>query len=191
MANTNVAFGLKPVRAVGSKPYNDGTTLFHLPSSYATAVFVGDPVTRNGSADAAGVPTVALSAAGGAITGVVVGFQDAASMTLGYGAASTARYALVETDPNTMYEVQEDSVGGALAAADIGLNADLAIAAGNTTTRRSAVQLDTSTKATTATLNVRILGLAQRPDNEIGANAKVYVMINNSTEVPGTAATGV
>ena len=42
----------------------------------------------------------------------------------------------------------------------------------------SAAQLDTSTKATTNTLQLRILGFSQRVDNAIGANAKVLVQIN-------------
>lgn len=188
MANVDTPFGLKPVRNAGSGPYNDGTVLFYAPASYATALFVGDPVLRAGSADSAGVPSINRAAATGAITGVVIGFQDPASMELGYGAASTDRYVLVRTDPETMYEVQ---VNGTLAAADVGLNANVSLGTGNTFSRKSGTELDAATKATTATLQLRILGFAQRPDNEIGADAKVYVKINNSTEVAGTASAGV
>lgn len=188
MANVDTAFGLKPVRDAGSAPYSDGVELFFVPASDSTALFVGDPVIRAGSADSSGVPSATRAGATGAITGVVVGFQDPASMELGYGAASTARYALVRTDPATLYEVQ---VNGTLAAADVGLNANVSLAAGSTFTRRSAVELDAATKATTATLQLRIMGFAQRPDNEIGADAKVYVKINNSTEVAGTASAGI
>mgnify|MGYP000311167172 CR=1 FL=1 len=49
---------------------------------------------------------------------------------------------------------------------------------GSTITGLSGAQLDTSTKATTNTLNLRIHGFVQRADNEIGANAKVLVSIN-------------
>jgi hypothetical protein len=191
MANQNVASGLKPVRDAGSRPYNAGLEIFYVPASDGTALYQGDAVLKAGSADAAGIASVARAADTGAITGVVVGFTDPTSMTAGYRAASTAAYVLVNTDPDTLYEIQEDGVGGAIAATDIGLNANLVTAAGSSYTKRSGTMLDTSTKNTTATLQLRIVGLAQRPDNEMGTNAKVLVKINNSTEVPGTASVGV
>jgi hypothetical protein len=190
MANGNVASGLKPVRMADSSAYAGCIDVFYLPSSVATAAYVGDPVKLGGSADAGGIASVALCAAGDTITGVIVGFTDAASMTLGYGAASTVRYPLVCHGQDVLFEVQEDGVGGAIAAADIGLNADIIVAAGSSYTRKSGVMLDTSTKATTATLALRIKGLAQRPDNEMGTNAKVLVTLNNTTETPGTASAG-
>jgi hypothetical protein len=191
MANGDTAFGLRPVRMKDGSPYNGAADMYSLPSSVATHAFVGDPVKLAGSADTAGVATVALCAATDTITGVIVGFADAASMTLGYGAASTARYPLVCHGQDVLFEIQEDSDGGALAADDIGLNADIIVAAGSTFTRRSGVELDTSTKNTTATLGLRIVGLAQRPDNAIGANAKVLVSLNDTTESPGTASVGI
>lgn len=191
MANQNVAFGLKPVRDAGSAPYNDGVEQFYVPASDGTALHVGDPVIKAGSADTAGVASVTRAGVTGAITGVVVGFADPAGMELGYRAASTAGYVLVRTDPDTLYEIQEDSDGGALAAADIGLNANLVAGTGSSYTRQSGFMLDTSSKATTATLQLRIVGLAQRPDNAIGDQAKVLVKINNSTEVAGTASAGI
>jgi hypothetical protein len=151
---------------------------------------VGDPVKLAGSADAAGVASVALCAATDTITGVIVGFEDAASMELGYGAASTIRYPLVAHGQDILFEIQEDGVGGAIAAADISLNADIIVAAGSTITRKSGVMLDTSTKNTTATLGLRIRGIAQRPDNALDTNAKVLVSLNDTTESPGTASDG-
>lgn len=190
MANTNVARGLVPVRMADGSPFSAATNLAYAPASDATALFIGDPVKLAGSADAAGVPSVTRCAAGETISGVVVGFQDATSMLAGYGAASTIRYPLIVRGQDILFEVQEDAVGGALAAGDIGLNADLIIAAGSTYSKDSGVMLDTSTKATTATLQVRIRELAQRPDNELSANAKVLVTLNNTTESPGTASAG-
>lgn len=190
MANENVAFGLKPVRMADGSPYNGAVDTYYLPSSIATAAYVGDPVKLGGSADAGGIASIALCAAGDTITGVIVGFTDAASMTAGYGAASTVRYPLVAHGQDILFEIQEDSVGGALAAVDVGLNADIIVAAGSSYSKRSGVMLDTSTKATTATLALRIEGLAQRPGNDIGNNAKVLVTLNNTTESPGTASAG-
>ena len=191
MPNANVAFGLNPVKMADGSPYNGGTNPVHALSSYATALYIGDPVKLSGTADATGIPGVTLSATGEVIHGVIVGFQDAASMLLGYGAASTTRYPLIARGQDILFEVQDDGVGGAIAATDIGLNVDLIAAAGSTYSRRSGYMVDTSTKATTATLQVRIEGLVQRPDNEIGTNAKLLVTINNTTATPGTASAGV
>lgn len=183
MANTNVAFGLKPVRDASGAPYNGATEMFYVPSSDGTALFIGDPVVKAGSADTNGVATVTRGAVGGPFSGVVQGFMpDGTTNLVGYRAASTAAYVLVCTDPDILYEVQEDAVGGALAAVDVGLNASIIVAAGSTYTKRSGTMLDTSTKATTATLDLKIMGFVQRPDNAIGANAKVLVKINNNTD---------
>lgn len=190
MANTNVAFGLKPVRMADGSPYNGAADMYYIPSSLATAVYKGDPVKLAGSADSAGVASVTLCAASDTITGVVVGFADAPSMLLGYGAASTIRYVLVCHGQDVLFEVQDDGVGGDMAAADIGLNADIIVAAGSSYSKQSGVMLDTSTKATTITLPLRIRGLAQRPDNAIGTYSKILVTLNNTTETPGTASAG-
>lgn len=192
MANTNVAFGLKPVRMLDGSPYNGCCDMFYVPASDGTALYIGDPVVFAGSADSAGVPSVARSAAAGAITGAVVGFMpDGTTNMAGYRAASTAAYVLVAHGQDILFEIQDDSVGGALAATDIGLNADIIVAAGSSYTKRSGVMLDTSTKATTATLPLKIRGLAQRPDVEIGTTSKVLVSLNNTTETPGTASAGI
>jgi len=195
MPNTNVAFGLAPVRHAHESGYGPSVREYFVPSSDSTALFIGDPVVLAGSADAtltAATVTRATAAGGNRITGVVVGFRPSASIEAnGYRLASTDAYVLVCDDPMALYEIQEDSVGGALAAADIGLNADLIAASGNAYTKRSGFMLDTSTKATTATLQLRIVGLVDRVDNEVGANAKVLVRLNLTTETPAAGSTGV
>ena len=187
MANTSIVFGLKPVRMLDGSPYTGSIDAFSCPATNATALFVGDPVKFAGSADATGVATVTHCAAGDTITGVVVGFTDAASMTLGYGAASTARYPLVCHGQDVLFEIQSNA---AISDVDIGLNASIVVAAGSTFTRKSGVQLNAATKATTIALELKIRGLTQRPDNELGASAKLLVSLNNTTETPGTASAG-
>jgi hypothetical protein len=183
MANTNTPRGLVPLRDAAGTPYNGSVEMFYVPASDGTALYIGDPVVKNGSADAAGVAGVVMATAGGAITGVVQGFMPNGTVDMaGYRAASTAAYVLVCTDPDLIYEIQEDGVGGQLAAADIGLNADFIVAAGTAYNKRSGTMLDSSTKATTATLPLKIVGLSQRPGNDFGAYAKVLVKINKSTE---------
>jgi hypothetical protein len=188
MANVNRAFGLIPVMYQGGSPYTGKVNMYLVPVGDGTAMYVGDPVKSGGTAGAAGVTvngidceglaTVTTAAAGNTLRGVVVGFlpnQD--SLTTKHRAASTARIALVADDPNLIFEVQEDSVGAATAAIDVGENADIIYAAGSATTGISGVMLDSSDHQTT-TAQLRILGFVKRPDNAIGTNAKLLVMIN-------------
>jgi hypothetical protein len=187
MANADLPNGLKPVRDAAGTPFSGSLEMVYIPASDATALFVGDPVVKNGSADAAGVPAAIRAVAAGPISGVVQGFvPDGTTDMVGYRAASTAAYALVCTDPNAMYVIQ---CNGTFAAADVGLNASMTIATGSATTRRSAVELDLATKATTAALPLKIMGLLQTPNNEVGADAKILVKINNHTD--GNAVAGV
>lgn len=200
MANVDAPFGLLPIRHKSGQPYNGACSKYYVPASDATALFIGDPVIIAGSADADGVPSVTLATAGSRITGVVVGFVPKAglsagstdsAMDVGYRAASTEAYVLVADEPGLVFEVQEDADLGALTAADVGLNADLIVAAGNTYTKRSGVELDSSTKATTSA-QVRIVGFSQRVGNEPGvANATVLVSIVEATETPAAGTTGV
>lgn len=191
MANANAPSGFKPVRYASGGAYAGGGNTYHVPASDSTALYIGDPVILAGSADANGVATVTKASVGGRVTGIVVGVAPAANVTTLYRAASTAAYVIVADDPTLIFEVQEDAVGGALAAADVGLNADMVLGAGVAATGMSGTQLDTSTKATTATLGWRIEGFVQRPDNEIGANAKVLVRNNLPTGTGAVGTTGV
>lgn len=198
MANSDAAFGLKPVCYKGGAPYNGAANLYYVPASDGTALFVGDPVIVAGSGDAGGIQSVTRADAGANITGVVVGFAplpsgaagSTSAVNRGYRTASTEDYVLVADDVNLLFEVQEDSDAGALAVTDIGLNADLIAAAGSTTTKKSGYELDSSTKATTAA-TMRIVGAVQRADNEIGTNAKWLVSIIESATAPASGTTGV
>jgi hypothetical protein len=185
MANANTPFGLKPLKDANSALETGGLEMFYHPASDATALYIGDPVVKNGSADAAGIAGVVRSVAAGPITGVVAGFvPDGVTDLAGYGAASTAFYVLCVTDVSEVFEIQDNT---GIAAADVGLNANMTIAAGGAYTKRSGVTLDVSTKATTATLALKIMGLKPVPNNDFGAYNKVLVRINNTTEAAGVA----
>jgi hypothetical protein len=189
MANSNAPEGLKPVRYASGAPYNGACNKYYVPSSDATALYVGDPVIVAGDGDSSGVPSVTRATAGGGntITGVVVGVVNTPSLTTRYRKASTAQYVLVADDPNLLFEIQEDAVGGALATSNIGQNIDLASGSGSTVTGLSGFQADSSTAATTNTLQLRIEGFVQREDNAVGANAKILVRINKPQEAPAIA----
>jgi hypothetical protein len=189
MANADAARGLIPVRNAHGGSYNCALRAYTARSDYAQALFVGDPVVKSGLADANGRPGCVLATAGAtnAITGVIVGFEDPASMALGYGAASTQRTILVNDDPDALFEIQEDSAGAATALADVGLNVDLIAAAGSTSFRTSGWMADSSTKAVGATLQLKIVGFQERADVEPAvAKSKLLVKINLHTESPHT-----
>jgi hypothetical protein len=169
--------------------YNGAANLYRIPSSNATALFIGDPVVPvTASADANGVPTITHAAAGGGsfVLGAVVGIISAGDPVIAqtrdntvYRPASTERYVLVADDPDLMFEMQEDAVGGALAVTAGSRNVDLVSGAGSTVTGYSGWQLDSSTLAVTNTLQMRLYRPVERSDNEPGvANAKWWCSIN-------------
>lgn len=195
MANSNAPRGLIPVRYRNGSPYMGAVRTYYVPSTDANAIFPGDPVIIGGDGDSAGTPTATLAtAATGRITGVMVGIRPGGNNTLippKYRAASTAEYILVADEPDLLFEVQEDGVGGSLAATSIGLNISLIAAAGNAFTGTSGWMIDSSTAATTNTLQMRIIGLQQRADNVIGTTAKWLVANNLPTETGAAGSLGV
>ena len=190
MANANAPFGFIPAREASSGPYNDGAQPYAAAAGDSTIIRLGDPVTTTGTATTDGIPVVTRSTAGdtNAITGIAVGFRPyGATEWLNYRPASTAYEVLVQDDPDAEYLIQEDSAGGAIAATSVGLNAAIVYGTPGTD-GRSAAMIDSSTAAATATLQVRIVGLAQRVNNEIGNYAVWRVKLNNITTAPGAGA---
>ncbi|MCP5072934.1 MAG: hypothetical protein GY947_06515 [Rhodobacteraceae bacterium] len=205
MANKDMPTGLRPVRHRNGAPYNGAVNPYYLPSSYATAMFVGDPVVKTGTSNTAAVelptgkwaigtmPEINKTAAGDGnrITGVIVGFSAAPdSLGNNYNPASTERVALVCDDPDVIFEVQAD---GAVPAASVGLNAVLIYThSGSTTTGLSGAELDTTSDAPAADASNQLLILraANREDNDTTlTHAKVEVLINQHTENQGTVGT--
>lgn len=187
MANPNIARGLVPVCHRNGAPYNGAARVYYVPSTYGTALYVGDPVKLvTDASDAIGIPTVAAAAAGNTLLGVVISVATAGDPAVGitrdslrYHAASTAGYVLVADDPDLLFEAQEDGVGGAMDAGAAGRNVEFIVAAGSTFTGQSGVMLDSNTLATTNTLSLRVVAPVVRPDNDPTlTNAKWLVSIN-------------
>lgn len=179
MANASVAFGLRPVRTVSGAPYTGSFREYSVPASDGTAITIGDLVTGVGTSSTVnGVQyqDVARSATGDVFQGVVVGVKPDTSTSLPYRAASTLRVIRVCDDPNMLFEVKDGASGTPLAAADIGLNANIVVAAGSTVTGYSGTTLDNSTEATTNTLDVKLVELLNRADNEVGAASASWLV---------------
>lgn len=181
MANTDIPRGFIPSAGLSGQPYSASITMFSTPVGDGTAIFVGDPVKLAGTSSTVNdaiYSDVIQAATGDVIQGVVVGvLADTRDSTI-YRAASTTRLLFVETNPNTLYEIQEVSGGTALATADIGLNANFVVGTGSTTTGYSGVELNNSGEATTNTLDVQIVGFVNRPGNVVGEHAKWLVRLN-------------
>ena len=184
MANLDIPAGLKPVKHMTGTPWNGMANVYYVPATDSTAIFKGDAVKSAGAADATGkYPTVAQAAAGDAVRGVVIGFGEFPQQMINpsnpdrtHRPASTAMYVLVVDDPTVVFEIQEDSVGAALAAVDVGLSADLVVGAGVAITGKSGMELDSSSKVATAA-TCKILRVVNREDNELGNQCKWEVLI--------------
>jgi hypothetical protein len=203
MANVDRPNGLTPVKMLTGAPYTGQFNTYVVDAANGTALFIGDAVKQvNTGSDSAGESVygrdteglmhVVQAAAGDALLGVVVGFSpDQDNLMRRHRLASTARLVYVVDDPNVIFEIQEVSGGTPLAAADVGLNASIVVGSGSTTTGMSGMELNNATEATTATLELKILGMSPKPDNAIGEHCKWLVKINNHQFGSHTGTAGV
>lgn len=211
MANANRPSGFVPHSYLNGAPWNGQTRLYSIAAAYGTALYIGDPCISSGTADTNGIPGIALGAATGALRGVIVGLFDSGSATaptsgvsvggifnpnLVYRPAANANvwYAAVVDDPNVLFSLQEESNGTQIAATEIGLNTISKVGTGNGYISGWLLPSVTgATPATTATLQLRLMGLIQAPagTNAFGAYAKHLVQINVHELGHGTGAAGV
>jgi hypothetical protein len=184
---TNAPNGFQPVKKLDGSAWTGATNPYQITSTYATALFRGDPVTI--LADG----TLGVGVAGAACVGVFWGvkwtdstgrvrFENYWPGNPGVLTGSTVE-ALVIDDPNTVFSVQETSgtgtAGTPLALADRGLNINFLYTAGSTATGSSAVSINNASEADTSTLNCKILQLDPTPGNAVGAFANWLVVLNN------------
>jgi len=179
MANRNAPYGAQVLGNLANSGFNASVRKFVIPSSDNTATFVNDLVKLTGESNSAGIPYVIQAAAGDATVGAVQAFEvDRDNLSNLYREASTERVVYVNVDPYVLFNMQVTN--GTLSTSDIGLNADIAVAAGSTSTGISGMSLDLGTK-TASTAQVRIIEVAQLAGNEIGAYTQVLCMFNEHT----------
>ena len=179
MANTDKAFGFRPIgnlSATGAqKQYG-----YEIADNQAGTIFQGDLVVLT-----AGFISRFLPASHTAAVGVFNGcnyidpttgkptfknfYPGSVNITSGKIIAD------VIDDPSQLFLVQCDA---GFVAADVGKNADVIGTGGSTTTGVSTMELNSSTLATTAALNLKTVGLYNVPSNEYGYFAVVVVKIN-------------
>lgn len=189
MANANAPFGLRPINDNGT-PWSGQGRMVCFPANDANNIFLGDPIVPSGGTDGFGVPLVTIASAGATDT-VLGGFIGRCNGPQGSGVtllqsdtvyrhASVLTYGFVCDDPNQLYTIQEDSVGGAIAAGTGGFaNGNLVAGAGSTATGFSGWMLDSSTVASgNSTYQLRVIELTRGPDNAIGNYARWTVRLN-------------
>jgi len=195
MANIDAAFGLRPIAKVGSAPGGTtGTTKYSIGDNQSTAIFTGDPVKYKSDG------TIEVATAGDASCGVFMGcfYTDPTTSKptyKNYFPASLSpgdAIAFVADDPDQLFIAQQDSDSSNIVAADLNLNADLVFGSGSTSTGISGVEIDSSSKNTTAALQVRLVDFYDIPSNDATANNSVLVVkINNHQLGSHTGTAGV
>ena len=203
MANTNGAFGLRPIGVVGQAANTTGATEYRIASGNTNTIFQGSPVIplSTGFIDKVG------AAAGGTVglLGVFWGCEYVSSTTgekifsnnwPGSGADSNHPVkAFVYDNPLQSFVICSDAslTSEATARGHVFANANFADgAAGSSTTGISTAKLGVSTINTTANLNLRIMGFQDDPENSdfTAAGIPVIVRLNNSFNSPNGAAAG-
>ena len=195
MANPTGSFGLKPVRHQDGSPWNGATVRCYISASYATALFVGDPVLLSptlAEKEATGKhPTINASAgtAGTIIKGVITSFEpDPDNLTRTYSPASTAGWANVCMGGDVVYEIRGDG-GGTITSVIPGQNAVMiATSAGSTASGLSGFDLDEGTTTapnTTQNFTLHVTAITNREDNDLGVNAVYDVLLNTQDNATG------
>ena len=199
MANVDAAFGYRPIGKVGSGVNNAGTSLYAIGDNYNTSIFKGDHVMQ-----ASGL-VIAGTAGGDNNLGVFNGCfyidptsakptwsnyypADTNVTATGSISGSTNVDAYIYDDPYTLFEAQCD---GTIAKTDIGKNTESVLGTSSAVNGLSVTEIDSGSEATTAGLQVRIVGISKDPDNSdaSSANANWYVMWNQHLKL-GTGVTG-
>lgn len=192
--NRDIVNGFTPVSTLNGGDYHGKLRRVVFLAGDSTATFLGDLVKLTANADALGTtPSVAQSGVGDISVGVLVSLEpdteDEGSLSAAnFRRASTERFGQVCFGADVLYSIQEDSVGNSMPVTDAGLNANVIIAAGNTLTGASGMEIDSSSAATSAALQLRLHHVENKLGNRLGDNAKWIVHINLSDD---RATTGV
>lgn len=190
MANVNQPKGFVPSRYQNASSYNGASNLYCIPSTDGSMFSVGDAVKSVVGGDANGIPNVQKATGTDAVRGVIVGVLPAGmnnpslvgvNMDLTQqnipATKTKAYYVLVADDPDLLFEVMDDGLF-ALTATSCNKNASFTVANPTLPAQNSASVLATGTVGTVNTLNLKLIGLVQRPGNGYGANALWLVKWN-------------
>ena len=203
MANSNGAFGLRPIGKVGSGANTTGTTEYRIATTNSNAIYQGSPVIPLST----GFIDIVGAAAGGTVglVGAFYGCEYVSSTTgevvfsnywPGSGADSNFPVkAFVYDDPMQQFVIASDAslTDESTARGHVFANANFSSGtSGSTTTGMSSAALAVSTINTTANLNLRIMGIVDDAENAdfAASGIGVIVRLNNSFNSPNGAIAG-
>lgn len=212
MANVNAPFGARPVGSMSGTAYNGRITRYYVASTDPNPYYEGDIVIPAATSDVNGVPAAILDTNGtGPDRGIIVGIEAAGLvyppgavpslggtgvnvMTTQVSIPATKNqdyYIYVADDPHCMFFMQGDGTATNQVAAKSQYNCSFTQAAPSTATMPlSASVINSGSIATTSTLNIKLLGLAQIPGNAFGAYA-IWCCTWNLHDLSGAGVTGV
>ena len=190
MANIVQPKGFVPSRYQNANPYTGAANLYCVPSSDVTQINVGDPVKTVAGGDANGIPYITKAAGTDSVRGVVVGVFPAGynnpslvgvnlDLTVQNVPATKTKayYIMVADDPDILFEVMDDGLS-ALTNTSCNKNASFTVANPTSPGQNSASVLSTASIGTVNTLNLKLIGLVQKPNNTFGINALWLVKWN-------------
>ena len=190
-------YGLQPINLIGGQVFAGSTRQLKIASGYAANIFAGDVVKL--------VSTGVIEKDTGTTTatpvGVFVGcqFTNPSTKQIQFqqywptGTVAADAVAFVLDDPDVLFKVAAVSSGTTIAfygQTVIGNNVSLVQNSGSTTTGDSAVAIDGSSAATTASLPIRIVAGVPDTANSSGNFCEFICKWNAPYAVSTTTATG-
>lgn len=201
MANIDNRRGFVPRRYLNGNAWNGATNIYVVLAADVNAISPGDAVKSFAGGDANGIPAVTKALGTDTVRGVVVGVMSAApnttslvgtslDLTLQNIPATKTKdyYVMVVDDPSVIFELQDDGLS-ALTTTSLTKNASFTVANPIAPSQNSQSVLTTASVAVTLGLNLKIVGIAQLPNNALGPFCD-YLVVFNQHELGGTATVG-
>jgi hypothetical protein len=188
MALTSSPYGLRPINAIGGRPFSGSTRQLPITSGFNTAIANGDIVQVAANGTITKVTEVGTNAAafpagtvgiflGCSYTDSVSGFRQNNQWPAGQVAADAQAY--ICDDPNALFQIQADA-----AVAQTLMHSNFAVnqTAPDTANGNSRISLDVATANTTATIAFKLVDFVNAPDSTVGdAFTDVIVKFNPSS----------
>jgi len=188
MALTSTPYGLRPINAIGGRPFAGSTRQLPITSGFNTAIANGDLVAVAANGTIVKVTVVGTNAnpfptgtvgifLGCSYTDTVRGFTQNNQWPAGQVAADAQAY--ICDDPNALFQIQADAaVAQALMHSNFAVNQT----AGDTANGNSRISLDVATAAATATIAFKLVDFVNAPGSTVGdAFTDVIVKFNPSS----------
>ena len=188
MALTSTPYGLRPINAIGGRPFSGSTRQLPITSGFNTAITNGDLVAVAANGTIVKVTVVGTNAnpfptgtvgifLGCSYTDTVRGFTQNNQWPAGQVAADAQAY--ICDDPNALFQIQADA-----AVAQTLMHSNFAVnqTAPDTANGNSRISLDVATAAATATIAFKLVDFVNAPGSTVGdAFTDVIVKFNPSS----------